>query len=509
VEEVAQNIFIEQVERLGLTQPFDWFELDPHQLVGHYRSLKAKRIFWEVDKGLGKTLMAFSVFESPEVHKNIPGFTVLIFAPEKGMGAYIRDFKKFGFGDPAEKIQLLIGDKGTREKQWKNSHAKYFITTYAGFLSDIGARTSKHQEGLRPIVPQWVLNGSIDGVVDDECHRQFRRRGGKTFEVQSRLFRYTLYFIPMSGGLVTKHPAQLWPTLHLIDPKLWSSYWKYVNTWCEVQEAFTHEGKIIVGPRRDRVDQWRRAVGSQVFKVTKLMVGNSIVPKRREFLDVEVPKWQRKLHDSLLQDLMAETPDGDFIFASNRLSALYKIRLALICPKALHDEFGYGQGIEDIFDDAMESGINRYAVFTPFKAPLPHIASYLRNRGANVWCLQGGIGLVEQERRLSAWRNSLPTATDERPSIVLATIQYAESWEIPEAQNGYMLGYEYDGEQNKQAEDRLHRRSSPLPVNIWYARHADCYDENIVNSLVLSWQNRELMFGNWYDFKRQFKLKLK
>src|SRR5258708_2268724 len=97
--------FAGQVVTLGLRQPFDTSEGWPHQLVSRHQLIRQKRCILSVDKGLGKTWIVTSIFEHVEVHKNIPGFTVLILCPEKGMGSYIRDIQKFP--DPEGKIQLV------------------------------------------------------------------------------------------------------------------------------------------------------------------------------------------------------------------------------------------------------------------------------------------------------------------------------------------------------------------------------------------------------------------
>lgn len=500
--EFRESIFVEQVRRLGLQQPLpDYVTLNAHQLVCNHHMARVKRLIVSMDKGLGKTLNVLTFFESPEINLGNPGFTALIFTTEKGMEAYVRDIKRFP--DWEGRIQLVYGDKAERAERWRNRTARYFVCTYAGFLSDVGARAQRRDtqgnvlEMSVASVPQWVTDGvSIDAVVLDEFHRVIRRRKSAFFEVAKRLFRDTKYFIPTSGSAVSKDPSDLWAALHLVDRKLWSSYWSYVYTWCEIEEG--HFGKKIVGPKRDRIDKWRQAVKPQVFHCTAEMVGSSMPELNRTFLDVNLPKWQRSLHDQLLRSFFAETEQGDFIFASNRLSALYKARIALICPKVLDPNYGYGIGIEEIVEDAQESELTRYALFTPFKDPIPHLVTYLESRGARVWVLQGGIGRDEQERRLNAWRGSLLGAAPDRPSIILSTIKYGESWEIPEASYEYFLGYEYDPEDNKQAEARARRIISPRPVTAYYVRHLGAYDEDLIDILVTKADNRMAMFKDWH-----------
>ncbi|UTC30039.1 helicase [Brevundimonas phage vB_BpoS-StAshley] len=502
--------FAAEVKRRGLMQvwqdPF-WQGWD-HQLLAVDWVKRHKRTILSIDKGMGKTSIALAICEDPEVHCNVDGFTVLIFTNEKGMAAYLRDIKKFPKGDDRfnaeEKIQLVYGTKEQRKRRWRNSKAKYFIVTYSAFLSDCGVRDSKHVAGRESIIPSWALDGkSIDAVFCDEFHRVFRSHRSKTFELFKKLFKDIKYFVPMSGSAVDKGPQDIWPALHLCDPKLWSSYWKYVYTWCEVEDSHWG-GKKIVGPDAKKVGNWRKMMKSgYVFHVTADMVAD-MPPKTRDFMDCQISGDQLRVHNDFLRQKWVEIKglgdsgeESDFHFAANQLVMAHKLRLTLICPKAIDPSLPVGQGIIDIAEDALEGGIKQYAIFTPFKAPLPFLQAYLSSIGANVWILQGGIGLDEQERRLAAWRASLRSATPDRPSIILSTIKYAESWEIPEARYGYFLGEEYVREDNLQAEDRLRRLISVGMTYIRYVRFKGTYQANIIDALLDKAANWRMMFKDW------------
>lgn len=498
--------FAAQIQRLGIKQVWEppfWQGWD-HQLLATWWVKKYKRTILSIDKGMGKTSIALALGEDPEVHKNVPGFTVLIFTNEKGMAAYLRDIKKFPVDsdrfNPEDKIQLVYGNKAQRAKRWANNKAKYFIVTYSAFLSDCGVRDSKHVGGRESIIPKWALDGSVDMVFCDEFHRVFRSYKSKTFNLFKKIFKDVEYFIPMSGSAVDKGPQDLWPALHLCDPKLWSSYWKYVYTWCDVEDSHWG-GKTIQGPKAGAVANWRKLMKSgYVFHVTADMVAD-MPPKTRDFLDCQITGEQLRIHNDFLRqkwaELKGEDGETDYVFATNPLAMAHKLRLTLICPKAIDPSLPIGQGILDIQEDALEGGVKQYAVFTPFRDPIPHLYSHLKQCGANVWVLQGGIGLDEQERRLGEWRASLPMATPDRPSIILSTVKYAESWEIPEARYGYFLGEEYVREDNLQAEDRLRRLISVGMTYIRYVRFVGTYQSNIIDALLDKASNWRMMFSGW------------
>ena len=501
------------VEKLGLSQPWEpphWQGWD-HQLLARHEAIKSRRFILSMDKGTGKTSTVLSIFEGPEIQKP-PGFTVLIFTTEKGMGAYVRDIEKFP--NHKGKVALIYGNKAQRTKAWqaagKNSATRYFVCTYAGFLSDSGLRGDGEKGTLSTaILPKWVVDDSVDAVVCDEFHRVFRNRTSKIFGLFKRLFKSTRYFIPMSGSAVDRGPQDLWPALHLVDQKFWSSYWNYVGAFCEVEESGF--GKRIIGPRNEAA--WRRIVRPYMFHVTADQV-HDMPPIFRDALDVTLPKWQKDIHDNLRAAMFHEFHEfnmdddnedgggGGFIFAQNTMVKTYKSRLALICPKVFSPSFGYGQAIEDVADNAEEGGLSSYAMFTPFKDPIPHLKEYLESRGGKVWVLQGGIGLAVQEQRLAEWRASLHTASVQCPSIIISTIKYGESWEIPETRHAYMLGYEFSREDNKQAESRLRRLISVGTTFIHYVKCRHTYDDELLSRLIEHGQNFERLFRSWAEVKK-------
>lgn len=486
------------VDKLGLKQLWSTISLRAFQLVGRHELIRKKRAILSMDKGLGKTSTILSVFEDPQVNKGIKGFTVLIFTNEKGMESFRRDLKKFpDYNDG--KIALIYGrQRSKRERKWKTlgPNVRYIVAVYDSFMADIGERMYKGEKSGGRIVPDWVTKpGVIDGIVCDEYHRKFRRHTSATFKVFAKLWKDTEYLFLMSGSAVSKGPEDLWAALHIVDAKMFSSYWKYVYTWCEIDS--NGFGRTIIGPKLSVMPNWRRLVGQFLFHVTAEMVQNELPPISRGTLDYVMDDEQANLHNQLQQQLYAELPNGEFLFASNTLSALFKIRTALICPRALNPSLGYGGGIESIVADARDAELSRYAIFTPFRDPIPLLVEYLQSQGAKVFVLQGGIGLDDQNSRLAAANASLASATAENPTVVLSTIKYAESWEFPAARHGYMLGYEWDPEDNKQAEGRLRRLISPNPVFIQYVRAVGAYDEDLLSRLIEKANNRMAMFRTW------------
>jgi hypothetical protein len=458
-----------KVLELGLKQPLSSIEFTAPQLVGYHFGITHPKFILSMDKGMGKTVLYLAIGLNGE-----PEYVIVV-CPTNAMAAQRREILRH-FPFYHDKWIFVRGNQDQRYRQWRRPGCRIFICTMATLQTDIGGRTLNKRAGTSStsIVPPWVLSSCLDHMSLDEFQKYVRRPKSNSFKQLKKLRPAT--FIPDSGSPVSTGPHELWPALHLCDPKFWSSYWRYVDTWCETEPGL-FGGKEIIGPRN--VEGWRNAVAPFVYHRKK--DPRDYPAKQRFIIEFDLPDWQRKLHDELRNELWTFTKDGTAITARNSLDALYRARLGLICPKALDASFDYGAGIEGIADDAED--LSHFVLSTPFKAPIPHLEAYLRSRGRKVWVLAGGRGIDPdtQDRIIREFESQGGT--------VIQTILYATSYEFLVPEHHYFLGYEYDPEANKQAEGRFERLSSTRPINHWYVRFPGTYDEDLIEQLVVKGRN--------------------
>jgi hypothetical protein len=197
--------------------------------------------------------------------------------------------------------------------------------------------------------------------------------------------------------------------------------------------------------------------------------------------------WQKKAHDQLLKQLIMELPDGEYFASPNTLAATMRLRQFLICPKVINETFGYGAGLAGILADAQESELTHWVISTPFREPIPWIRQFFAEQGIASYQLVGGTKAAEISHNIDMWTQN--------GGVIIQTIQFAESYELPAARNMYMLGFLYDPEQNSQAEDRIHRdlRVTPYPVNIYYVKNQYSYEEEIAEAMSQTADNLHVL----------------
>jgi hypothetical protein len=164
-----------------------------------------------------------------------------------------------------------------------------------------------------------------------------------------------------------------------------------------------------------------------------------------------------------------------------------RLRQFLICPKVINETFGYGAGLAGILADAQESELTHWVISTPFREPIPWIRQFFAEQGIASYQLVGGTKAAEISHNIDMWTQN--------GGVIIQTIQFAESYELPAARNMYMLGFLYDPEQNSQAEDRIHRdlRVTPYPVNIYYVKNQYSYEEEIAEAMSQTADNLHVL----------------
>ncbi|MEE9601271.1 MAG: DEAD/DEAH box helicase [Thermoplasmata archaeon] len=443
---------------MALSLPKD---LRPYQQEDYLFLLKHPRAIFADVMGLGKTYVVTSLLR--DCRSDLPeNVRILILCRRNAFAVWEEHFALH-----LPDIEIVVVQKTPPQRQaiWvtrSETGARAYLCSYASFIRDAQLKSDS--------LVRW------DIVICDEYHRMLLSRKTKTFKALRRVRSQVLWFL--SGTPARRGAQNLWPALHLIKPHMFPSYWKFINTYCWIEN--TPFGMQIMGVRNPGA--LRALLRNHMIRHTKeqKQVALEMPPKTRQMLPTVMDSEQAGIYKALSEDLMVLISVGDdrggasLIAAPNKLAAMIKMRQLLVCPKILDPSLGYGAGIKAILEKADELDKPHFAIFTPFRPALPHIEACLRKEGyKTVVQLKGGMSSEALKAAI--------TEVKAEEGVAIGTILYAESFEIETMSYGFMLGYEWTADDNEQAEDRIHRLISPLPVNIYYVRHSGTIDDHIMD----------------------------
>lgn len=332
----------------------------------------------------------------------------------------------------------------------------------------------------------------FDLVVNDELHRVLRSRKTEVFKSMLRL-DYESYF-GLSATWSSRGPQDIWPVLHLIDKQFFSSYWQFVNTFCFVEK--TTFGTEIFGVRN--AAQLRRILFEKYYRArlykdvaSQFIKGDiSEEPVVRRVVELPMSKEQKNLYQQLHEDMIAEL-NGTTVVTPTSLARLTRLLQIAVCPQILFPDADPGCAIEYICDKVKEDP--HTVVFCSFAEAFPFVKAAVVRDGypeENVFTLQGGIHPDDMDDTIARWKQCR--------GLILCTISFAQSFALDTTDTGYMLGFDWDPNNNIQAEGRLRRFDSILqtPCMVQYlVPEGSEYQkvEEVVNGKVVN--TKEFLYG--------------
>jgi hypothetical protein len=236
-----------------------------------------------------------------------------------------------------------------------------------------------------------------------------------------------------TGSLMRRDASSMFTAFQLCDQKLFSSYWRFVKTFCHFDD--TGFGRRIFGVRN--AQKLRELMDVFFAYIPPEVVADQLPNGRRYGIDVEITPEQKRLYKQLEEDMMVVVEhDGglNVIMTPTILARMTKQRQLLCCPRILDPNFGMGAGYEAIVDRLdMDDHV---AIFVPFRPAVDLIVEDLIMKGYKA------------------------------------------------IKNSYFLGYDLSVDQNEQAEGRTRRAISKHEYVSWgYIKTDTMIDEHFLNKL--------------------------
>lgn len=435
------------------------FKLEKFQEPGYNNLVAQKRHLLLYAPGLGKTVVCTKAMYDANCLR------ILIVCPKNAIKVWENHIRSW-FEGLDEALGKTTEDTWTtfhiwrwrkkynnpqkRKQLWRSydKEAKFniYIITYSGIIFD--------EADL--IIP-------YDLVIIDEAKR-IRSRRAKAFKVLQGICKDVSYVWPLTGTPGFK-PEHFWTMFNLISPKEFGSYWKFVGAFYVTIKNHFGQMELIAFKNRD---SWFNLLRRKASILTKEDIGHT--PTIRAIKYAELDDCQEKYYQQYAEDMYAIIGDRVDI-AHNSLLQVLRFRQLLICPKILDPSLSIGGALADLVETLKEEEADpKCVIFCPFTAAFPHFVRYLAEHGyEGVQVLQGGLDPDEQERRINLWRNSRVP--------ILCSIAYAQAFSLEPAKEAYFIGYDWDPDNNIQAEERLNRLTTKYAVTAFYYVYEDTYDE--------------------------------
>lgn len=390
--------------------------------------------------------------------------------------------------------RVKMGDRPTKKIDFPHvilSHYHCFAKTNRGEPKrDKKTNLPVIVDGVMQMLPWTIadhlLDRRYDFVAIDEAHRM-KNRTTKWTENLKKL--RTGYKHVMTGTGFINRPDEIWSLLNFLDPDEFSSFWRFRDTFCEIDPWDGYEK--VVGLKQETKEEFRTLVRTIGARRTL----SEVMPHIKEPIfvrrEVELSTIQRRMYEEIKAELKMLDQRGTPIHSPNVISALNRMRqICVATPEIVEDRYDEKldrriQRIELVepsskLDEAMdiinelewdEDSKQPVVVFSNFRGPLQLLKARLNKAEIPyIHMEQGDSDAV----RYHKWFELFPQLNHK---VFMSTLQLgSESINLTPARHVIFLDRSWSPKDNSQGIGRIRRpgqEGQPVVINIEAHRTTD------------------------------------
>lgn len=425
-----------------------------YQRTGVNYMVKSKRCINADDMGLGKTLESIAAAEESGAER------ILVVTLNSLKFNWESELMKWG----SKPITIINGEKAKRTKQISEYKTGYMVINYEG--------TRLHPE---------LTNIEWDTMICDEAHKLKNKDTLHTIACKKidSAYRWALTGTPMENS-----PQELWSILNWLFPKSFSSYWKFVEQYCVINEFDRDDKTIRVPIGAISTKEMHQLLEPVMIRRLKTEVLPDLPEKQYVNIPVEMSKDDKRVYKDILSEMVSILDNGDIIATPTVLTQYTRLKQCCISQHLLgtkRDKVTSAklQALEDLIESSIEN--HKIVVFTCFSEALKIVRTNLNAKG---WKTVEVFGEISPEGRQAAIQQF---KSDPDCRIFLSTIQaggtgldglqYASDMTI-------FLDKHPNPMKNLQAEDRSMRIGQKNALTIYSIINKDSIEEYIEYKLM-------------------------
>lgn len=309
---------------------------------------------------------------------------------------------------------------------------------------------------------ELLTSEKYDLIACDEAHK-LKNREAKVTKALRTITRLAKRLVFMTGTPITRGTIDLFTLLNMIDSKSFSSYWRFVERFCERKfNGFAWEVTDIKDPDDDRLIALREELAKYFLRRTYDTVFPDFVGLHVTKKYIDLTDSQAKIYKQLKKEMLTKV-GGSEVVVTNPLALLTRLKQVLLDPRLMTGEVNMLEGAKV---DALVSLLHELdgapvVVFTQFASAIRPLVKTLETAGISAIEYSGQISDKQAQVNESAWKAGMY-------QVLIAGIDkggIGKTW--TRAQYAVMLDKKWLPHENEQARKRVHRIGQDKPVTIW------------------------------------------
>jgi SNF2 family DNA or RNA helicase len=335
-------------------------------------------------------------------------------------------------------------------------------------------------------VSGWRRFGQFDLLISDEAHLYKNRKA--QFTRVARNIK-TAGRLNLSGSVMSGRAEDLFVPWSMFQPKRYSSQWRDWNDRFLESVEDDYGVRQIVGPKIHRLAEFRAELGEVLT-----------VRLAKDWLDIPEPHVvtrltpmhpeQRKAYRSMVDELLAEMPDGTINYTTDGAPLRSACRQITAGIPVEADNGLISSKHDAAMADIESAGDSQCVYFAWHKRPVYELARRCEEAGIPCTVICGDVSQAERERRIDLFKRGgyrVLVAT-------IATLSSAANLQCASVVG--MLEESDDPVDNEQAIGRVVRQGQPVHASVYHYRVPDSVDTLSVQTNAASKAElRRLLLG--------------
>lgn len=382
--------------------------------------------------------------------------------------------------------RVLIVTKPNLVRNWQDESVKWGVSTpFTIVEGDATFRSSilKPTDGVPRIIHYDLLRRHVeqfekqkwDVVVFDEVHR-LKNRQTASFKVAKKIARNSDRLMLLSGTPVWNGTQDLWTLLHMISPKQFSSYWRFVEEYCKISEWGGFKVVEDISDREDaRLVKLRGILSTVMLRRTKEEVLPELPPKIVSKIWVDLGAKEAAAIQQLKKEFRYLSESGDQVLVTDVIALTMRFRQASLDPELIINSSPktVSGAKVDMLLELIESLQGQHVViFSQFAGLIRAVHQDLVHLKFRSSCVTRETVGQERLRIIENWRKW------GGPLFVTYPIG-SEGHTWTEASHCIILDKPWSPQTLSQAQDRLHRIGQTRSVNYYEILARKSFDEKI------------------------------
>lgn len=329
--------------------------------------------------------------------------------------------------------------------------------------------------------------------------------------------------LAMSGTPFRGKLTNLWGTLNWLNPKRYTSYWRWIEAWFVWYEDPIHGHRVVEGLRPELAERFYEELDSVMLRRTKPEVAPELPAKfyagrplknqtngaQGVWLPMSAP--QKKAYAEMRKDASARL-EGGVLLADGTLAEMTRLRQFAVSAGRMDEKGLFHPALpSNKFDwvlnwldqrDMRNPGDTKVIIASQFSEVLEMFDVELRKQGIETLMITGKV----TGRRREEAKENFQSAGGPRVMLLTITAGGVSLTLDAHCDDLIFLDETWIPDQQTQVEDRIHRVSRIHQVTIWYVRSLGSIEHHIaISNLSLDDIQRYAMDGRrGINILRQF-----